>query len=568
MEVVERAAEDTADRERALRELQILDTPGDPAFDDVALLASKLCDAPVSLVSLVDAGRQWFKARVGFPSCETDLDRSVCRYVVRERETVIIPDLAVDPRTSDNPLRTGEPHVRFYAGAPLTMADGHVMGALCVLDHRPRPEGLTDAQQRGLEALGRQVVELIETRRIARDYAAAVEARDMADAERAAVEHRWQGLFQNLNEGFILGRVVRDGEGRAIDWRYEQVNDAWYDLVGIPHGAAIGRTIREVFPGIEEEWVREMVDVAETGHSIEFTRQVGSLSRWYHGAAQPAGPDQFTVLFLEVTDRVLATAHQDALLQLGDRLRDRRKVDEMVADAAEVVGTTLGADRAAYGEFFHDDQRVRLSEGWAKPGMPPIAGEYRFSDYGNVQEDIVSGRLLVIEDVLVDPRTASDLAPWKALNIRAALLTAVMDRERPVAMLLVNWAEPHAVTPEEIAFARNAADRLEIGIARQRAEDRQELLNGELAHRMKNSLSVVQAIANQTLGSAGDREAVIAFGERLSALAKAHDVLLARSWEAADFGHVARAEFYPKPIREVEVVEALRRLASSVVSQT
>ncbi len=108
----------------ALAVFDILDMPPERGFDDIDNLARRLCAAPVALISLVDRDRQWFKARAGFPPCETDLDRSVCKFVLAEPGVLQIADLTLDPRTRRNPLVTGEPHLRFYAGAPLRTTEG------------------------------------------------------------------------------------------------------------------------------------------------------------------------------------------------------------------------------------------------------------------------------------------------------------------------------------------------------------------------------------------------------------------------------------------------------------
>ncbi|WP_050733249.1 PAS domain S-box protein [Methylobacterium sp. ARG-1] len=149
----------------ALAAFDILDTPPERGFDDIVHLARRLCAAPVALVSLVDRDRQWFKARAGFPPCETDLDRSVCKFVLTEPGVLQIPDMTRDPRTRANPLVTGEPRLRFYAGAPLRTPEGQVLGSLCVIDHAPRPCGLSPEQVEDLEALARQVMDQLLLRR-------------------------------------------------------------------------------------------------------------------------------------------------------------------------------------------------------------------------------------------------------------------------------------------------------------------------------------------------------------------------------------------------------------------
>ena len=148
-----------------LDELAILDTPPEPDFDDIVLIATHVCAAPIGLVSLVDRDRQWFKARVGFPDCQTALDRSVCAHALRQRGMLVIPDMTLDLRTRDNPLVTGEPFVRFYAGAQLRTSEGVTLGTLCILDTVARPDGLSPTQASVLQALARQVVGNFERRR-------------------------------------------------------------------------------------------------------------------------------------------------------------------------------------------------------------------------------------------------------------------------------------------------------------------------------------------------------------------------------------------------------------------
>jgi GAF domain-containing protein len=143
----------------------ILDTSPEEGFEDIVQLAASVCFTPVALVSLVENGRQWFKARVGFPARETDLASSVCVHALNEPDLLVISDLTSDLRTRANPLVTGEPHIRFYAGAPLRTAAGMVLGTLCVIDTAPRPDGLTGEQADNLRRLARNVMALLNQRR-------------------------------------------------------------------------------------------------------------------------------------------------------------------------------------------------------------------------------------------------------------------------------------------------------------------------------------------------------------------------------------------------------------------
>ncbi|HEX9687587.1 MAG TPA: PAS domain S-box protein [Thermoanaerobaculia bacterium] len=150
-------------RLEALRELEILDTASEPEFDDLALIASQICGTPISMVTLVDRDRQWFKSHVGTDLQQTPRDVAFCAHAILQRDLFVVPDATEDPRFAQNPLVTTDPKIRFYAGAPLRLSDGHAVGTLCVVDRRPRK--LTNEQENALRALSRQVEAQLELRR-------------------------------------------------------------------------------------------------------------------------------------------------------------------------------------------------------------------------------------------------------------------------------------------------------------------------------------------------------------------------------------------------------------------
>ena len=129
---------DEGTRLNALRGLCILDTGPDERFDSYTRIASSLFDVPIALVSLVDSDRQWFKSRQGLEVTETPREMAFCAHAILHDSVFVVNDAIQDPRFADNPLVTGEPHVRFYAGVPLKLADGNRVGTLCLIDHRPR----------------------------------------------------------------------------------------------------------------------------------------------------------------------------------------------------------------------------------------------------------------------------------------------------------------------------------------------------------------------------------------------------------------------------------------------
>ena len=263
------AAAREAERLAALDGYGILDSAAESGFDDIVELACQICDAPVSLVSFVARDRQWFKARRGFPPCETDLSRSVCVHALDQDDVLVIPDMTVDPRTRDNPLVSSEDHLRFYAGAVLKTPAGVPFGSLCVMDRAPRPQGLDDRQMDALRMLARQVVSQMELRRAVVEREAAIatqratEAMLKRDIDRHAALLALQsaigaaaGDLDAILEAVVAAalRTVPDSEGAVVemlegsDLVYAAVAGRLAPFLGLRIGVGrslSGRSLRE-----------------------------------------------------------------------------------------------------------------------------------------------------------------------------------------------------------------------------------------------------------------------------------------------------------------------------------
>ncbi|RZA24615.1 MAG: response regulator [Proteobacteria bacterium] len=159
-------------RLNSLDSYAILDTLPEPVFDDITLLASQICQTPIALISFVDANRQWFKSRVGLQAEQTPRSLAFCNYTIEQHALFTVQDASADERFRENLLVTEDPNIRFYSGAVLKSASGEALGSLCVIDTKPRD--LTAAQRSSLEALGRQVMQLLEYRKTQLEYQKAV----------------------------------------------------------------------------------------------------------------------------------------------------------------------------------------------------------------------------------------------------------------------------------------------------------------------------------------------------------------------------------------------------------
>jgi PAS domain S-box-containing protein len=209
-----------SDRLIALGSYHLLDTPAEPGWDDVTRLAAAVCQAPIAFISLIDADREWFKSRIGIERAEVPRTHSFGVHAFAEDGPLVVQDARADPRFGDNPLVNSEPGVRFYAAVALRTAEGHALGALSVMDRRPR--GLDAGQLDAIGALARQVVAQMELRRTLR----------VLEQERAFVSE--------MMDSSIEGLVILQPTGQI-----ERVNPALVNLFGYPASAIVGRAIEE-----------------------------------------------------------------------------------------------------------------------------------------------------------------------------------------------------------------------------------------------------------------------------------------------------------------------------------
>jgi PAS domain S-box-containing protein len=255
-----------SERLAALQRYHILDTTAEEAFDELAKLASTICGAPIALISLVDASRQWFKARVGLDVQETARDISFCAHVLHESDVFVIEDVLDDPRFATNPLVTGEPNIRFYAGAPLTSPEGQTLGTLCVIDRQPRV--LTEEQHGALRALARQVMVQLELRR--------------QITERSKAERELDRFFDLSIDLLCIA---------STDGRFKRLNPAFSAVLGYSIDELLSRPFLDfVHPDDVENTVHELALLRTGRKTVRFENRYlckdGSV-KWIAWAASP-----------------------------------------------------------------------------------------------------------------------------------------------------------------------------------------------------------------------------------------------------------------------------------------
>jgi diguanylate cyclase (GGDEF)-like protein len=252
-------------RLEALHTLRVLDTPPEASFDAVTELAARLLGVPIVLVSLIDEQRQWFKSRVGLSATQTSRAVSFCGHAINSADVFVVEDALRDPRFADNPLVVGEPRVRFYAGAPLTLSGGEVIGTLCAIDHQPRQLG--DTERAVLQMLARHVVVELELRRQVQELIAEMDHRRQAEQRymQLATRDPLTGLPNRAAMAdrleHALGVAARKGDRLAFMFmdldRFKLINDTL--------GHAVGDTLLQAVAERLLHGVREADTVARLG---------------------------------------------------------------------------------------------------------------------------------------------------------------------------------------------------------------------------------------------------------------------------------------------------------------
>lgn len=362
-----------AARLSALKGLEILDTPEEEMFDEITKLASMICDAPISLVSLIDETRQWFKSHHGLKARETPRSLAFCSHAILGDELFVIPNAKNDNRFKNNPLVNGEPNVIFYAGIPLALDDQIKLGTLCVIDNKPRE--LDDEQLQMLRLLGKQTVRLLQMRKDRDKLEIEKKSAERATAAKrdfiAAISHDIRNPLNSLlgmsemikdqpipesvhtyvehiqNAGEVILNLVNDTiELSRLEENASVLNNEWFNLsqcLAVYHNFFTQETKRKK---IEFQLKNE---ISETVFLLSDKRKLEKII-WNLTANAVKFTHQGSVIchvFLETK----ADEHATLIIQIKDtgpgispEIKDRlfQKYNEFVPEGCEISGSGLG----------------------------------------------------------------------------------------------------------------------------------------------------------------------------------------------------------------------------------
>jgi signal transduction histidine kinase/ActR/RegA family two-component response regulator len=334
-------------RIEALKRYEILDTPREPAFDELVSLAADICQTPIAVVNFIGDGRQFFKAEVGLGVRESPLETSFCAHAILEHEFLMVPDATADARFACNPLVTGSPLLRFYAGALLKTEDGVPLGTLCVLDTQPK--SLSELQQRTLKVLAHQAMHQLNLR--------------MALRRQIQEGSRYQTLFDSIDEGFCIIEFVDGPQGPLSDYVHIEANAAYAKNAGIPN--VVGQRVRDLVGEEADDWVTRYGGVLRTGVPIRFERELEATKRFLSLSAfriEPASRRQVAVLFQDITARrdaeqALIRLNETLEARVGEALAERKVLVDIVegtnafVQVADLEGRWMAINTAAATEF-------------------------------------------------------------------------------------------------------------------------------------------------------------------------------------------------------------------------
>ena len=467
------------ERERlaALDAYGILDTPTERAFDDIVALVGQLLVAPIVAVNLLAEDRQWFKSELGLGTREMPLDDSICKFALLQPDQMVVPDTLLDARFEHNPLVTGAPGLRFYAGEQLVTPEGMVLGTLCVLDLAPRPAGLSPQQATVLETMARQVMSLIELHKALRDQQA------VQEALRRERDH-CQRLFDGMAEGYIL---------LDEDFRVRQINAGALHFETRGADEILGRCHWDAWPGSEQlEVGRQYKHAMATREQVSFEQRYvfpGGRCYWSEIRAIPA-EGGLAVFFRDITERketegALRESQRHAFEVAGQAERERQRLDALLE--AVPVGIIVADAAGAVVQVNAENRKI-----WGQHPMSADVDEYAQWKGWWADSSERHGQPLGTHDWAMAQALAGVAAPRQVIEVES------FDRPGKRRIVLNSGASIRNEAGEIIGALvaqMDITDRIKAEEALRQADQKKDEFLAMLAHELRNPLAPITSAA-------------------------------------------------------------------------
>ncbi|MBC8127527.1 MAG: PAS domain S-box protein, partial [Gloeobacteraceae cyanobacterium ES-bin-144] len=441
---------------------RILDTPPEPAFDEITELAAAICGTPIAMVSLVDESRQWFKAKVGTDVSETTRLIAFCAHTICQPDMLLVSDALKDGRFVDNPLVTGELGVRFYAGVPLIASEGLVMGAICVLDRLPRE--LDETQKLALRVLGRRVVDQMELRK-------QIQRQKMLEAERSSAFLISEDLLS-----------ISDLEGRMVE-----VNPAWTRCLGWSTEELTGKRWLDFVLPEDQEATLQIFARLRSGEPIKYFenryRCKDGTYRWLSWSShQLVEARQFFSVARDVSEHKreeIALTRSNRAWRLFSRCNEaliHAVTEKDLVDAVCRIIVDEGKFGLAWVGYAMDDKGKttvpQAHAGLDSALLPEISLTWADAEPLCLTSRVIqSGEPVIIPDL----EAGMDHRPWKSFERKHGLCGVVglplKEQDRTFGVLMLYQHDTLPLPEDELRLLRELADNLAFGIVNLRANE-------------------------------------------------------------------------------------------------
>lgn len=323
--------------------------------------------------------------------------------------------------------------------------------------------------------------------------------RKQADEALRKSEENFRTLFESMQEGYTVCQAIRDESGRMTDYRFLQVNPAFEQLTGLKEDQTLGRTAREMLPGLNEKWFNIYQQVVDTHQTLKVEEYIPPLNEWYTITAFYYGEEQFAVLFDEITKRKRQERNLAFLAEASQDLAMLTNIDETMDSLGAKVCAYFNTSVCAFGEVDERYEIVTIAHESKRAGVPSLKGVHRINDYhtDDFRRSCRAGEVYVVRDAANDPRTKTE--PMEALSIGSFVGVPLVRNGDWCFQFTLADPTPRDWRDDEIELMRELADRIWARLERARAEEalreadqRKDEFLSMLAHELRNPLATVR----------------------------------------------------------------------------